>query len=61
MDVYIESLTIPHLKTAKRKIKGMSKKAIKTLLATPDISTKTGRRDLNIMQFYKTLMYFLID
>lgn len=49
MDVYIESLTIPHLKTAKRKIKGMSKKAIKALLATPNVSTKTGRRDLNIM------------
>ena len=32
-----------------KKVKGMSKKAVQALLSTPDLSTKTGRRDLALI------------
>lgn len=38
--------TIPRRKEPKRKITGMSKDAVKALMATPDASTIAGRRDL---------------
>jgi len=37
---------IPRRKTCQKKINGLSKKAVRTLLSAPDINTKTGRRDL---------------
>jgi len=37
----------------RKKIQGMSKEAVKALLETPDLSTKTGRRDLAFL----VLMY----
>ena len=40
---------IPRKKQVRKKVKGMSKKAVQTLLAAPDLSTKTGRRDLALM------------
>jgi site-specific recombinase XerD len=40
---------IPRRKTFKKKINGMSKKAMQVLLSKPDISTKTGRRDLVLL------------
>jgi site-specific recombinase XerD len=40
---------IPRKKESHRKVKGMSKKAVQTLLSVPDLSTKTGRRDLALM------------
>jgi site-specific recombinase XerD len=40
---------IERRKETRKKICGMSKKAVQTLLAVPDISTKTGRRDLALM------------
>ena len=43
--------TIPFQKTLRKKVKGMSRNAVKTLLATPDLQTKIGRRDITIMTF----------
>jgi len=40
---------IPRRKTFRKKINGMSKKAMQALLAEPDISTRTGRRDLVLL------------
>jgi len=47
--LYQEASTIPRRKSTRRNIKGMSRQAVKSLLATPDISTKTGRRDMAFM------------
>lgn len=35
----------------RKKVQGMSKEAMKALLQTPDLSTKTGRRDLAFLVF----------
>ena len=40
---------IPRRKTFRKKINGMSKKAMQVLLSEPDISTRTGRRDLVLL------------
>jgi len=40
---------IPRKKQRRNKVTGMSKKAVQTLLTVPDLSTKTGRRDLALM------------
>ena len=40
---------IPRRKTFRKKINGMSKKAMQALLSEPDISTRTGRRDLVLL------------
>jgi len=40
---------IPRRKTFRKKINGMSKKAMQVLLSKPDISTRTGRRDLVLL------------
>jgi site-specific recombinase XerD len=40
---------IPRRKTFRKKISGMSKKAMQALLAEPDLSTRTGRRDLVLL------------
>jgi len=40
---------IERRKQTGKKVTGMSKKAIDTLLSAPDLSTKTGRRDLALM------------
>ena len=40
---------IPRRREARRKINGMSKEAVQALMATPDISTTTGRRDLALI------------
>ena len=42
---------IPFQKTWRKKISGLSRNAVKTLLATPNLLTKTGRRDITIMAF----------
>ncbi len=44
-----EASQIPRRKTLRKKINGMSKKAIQTLMSVPDISAKTGRRDLVLL------------
>jgi site-specific recombinase XerD len=48
-----EASRIDRKKTFKKKVQGMSKDAVKALLAAPDTSTKTGRRDLALL----VLMY----
>lgn len=40
---------IPRRKTFRKKINGMSKKAMQVLLSEPDIFTRTGRRDLVLL------------
>jgi site-specific recombinase XerD len=44
-----EATRIPRKKELRKKIKGMSKKAVQVLLSVPDLSTKAGRRDLALM------------
>lgn len=44
-----EASRIPRKKELRKKVKGMSKKAIGALLSAPDLSTKVGRRDLALM------------
>lgn len=40
---------IPRQKVVKKKVTGMSKDAVRVLLSIPDVSTKTGRRDLVLL------------
>lgn len=44
-----DATRIPRKKEVRKKIKGMSKKAVQVLLSVPNLSTKTGRRDLSLM------------
>jgi site-specific recombinase XerD len=44
---------IKRKKVYRKKVKGMSREAVKVLLETPDLSTKTGRRDIALL----VLMY----
>ncbi len=37
---------VPRRRTCRKKVNGLSKKAVQALLSAPDITTKTGRRDL---------------
>lgn len=49
LSAYEAACTIPSMKVPKRKINGLSKKAVKQLFEMPKLSTKTGRRDLAFM------------
>jgi len=40
---------IPRMKAPKKKVQGMSKEAVKALMAGPDTTTKTGKRDLALI------------
>ena len=44
-----DATRIPRKKQVRKKVKGMSKKAVQALLQAPDLSTKAGRRDLTLM------------
>jgi site-specific recombinase XerD len=44
-----DATRIPRKKVLRKKIKGMSKKAVQVLLSVPDLSTKAGRRDQALM------------
>ncbi len=44
-----DATRIPRKKEVRKKVKGMSKKAVQVLLSVPDLSTKAGRRDLALM------------
>ncbi len=46
-----EVAQIPRQKTLRKKVKGLSKNAVKALLKVPDTSTATGRRDLTLLIF----------
>ncbi|MCG2789953.1 MAG: site-specific integrase [Actinomycetia bacterium] len=47
--LYQDATRIPRKKQVRKKVKGMSKKAVQVLLSVPDLSTKAGRRDLALM------------
>jgi len=47
--LFDDATRIQRKKEIRKKIKGMSKKAVKALLSSPDLSTKAGRRDLALM------------
>jgi len=44
-----DATRIQRKKVIRKKVKGMSKKAVQVLLSVPDLSTKAGRRDLALM------------
>jgi site-specific recombinase XerD len=44
-----DATRIPRKKEIRKKVKGMSKKAVQSLLSVPDLLTKAGRRDLALM------------
>lgn len=37
------------MKSIKKKVKGLSEKAVETIMSLPDQTTKTGKRDLVFM------------
>jgi site-specific recombinase XerD len=47
--LYQDATRILRKKQVRKKVKGMSKKAVQVLLSVPDLSTKAGRRDLTLM------------
>ena len=47
--LYHDATLIPRLKEPKTKVKGMSKNAVKALMSVPDVTNKTGRRDLALI------------
>lgn len=47
--LYQEALAIPRKKDIRKKVCGLSREAVQVLLKAPDISSKTGRRDLTVM------------
>jgi len=47
--LYEDATRIPRQKEIRKKVKGMSKKAVQVLLSVGDLSTKAGRRDLALM------------
>ena len=47
--LFEDATRIPRKKETHKKIKGMSKKAVQMLLLAPDLSTKSGQRDLALM------------
>lgn len=54
-----EASLIKRRKTQRKKVQGLSKEAVKALLAAPDVSSKTGRRDLTLLVLmYGTAMRF---
>jgi len=44
-----DATKIPRKKEVRKKVRGVSKKAVQVLLSVPDLSTKAGRRDLALM------------
>ena len=49
LHLYEDATRIPRKRQVRKKVKGMSKKAVQALLKVPDLSTKAGRRDLTLM------------
>lgn len=53
--LFQEATLIESRKSVRKKVSGMSKKAVQALLSVPDVSTKTGRRDISlIIMLYST-------
>jgi site-specific recombinase XerD len=49
LSIYQGATLIPRQKVFRKKVVGMSKNAIKSLMSVPDACTRTGRRDLVLM------------
>ncbi len=49
LSLYQCATLIPRQKTARKKVMGMSKDAVKALMSVPDVSTRTGQRYLTLM------------
>jgi site-specific recombinase XerD len=49
--LYLDILNVNRLKERKRKVKGMTETAVKTLMEEPDVQTITGYRDVVFMAF----------
>jgi site-specific recombinase XerD len=47
--LYESSTRVKRLKQASRKVSGMSREAVRTLLSVPDVNTPIGRRDIALM------------
>ena len=47
--LYLDAMEIKMKKTGKKKVKGLTRNAVKTVFAEPDQSTKTGKRDFLFM------------
>lgn len=47
--LYLDAREIPLMKTIKKKVKGLSKEAVKTIMSLPNQSSITGKRDLVFM------------
>ena len=47
--IYQCATLIPRQKVVRKKVTGMSKDAVKALMSVPDVSTKTGQRDLVLL------------
>lgn len=53
MYLYLEAKEIPKVPTVKKKVSGLSRDAVRALVASPDLLTKTGKRDITVI----VLMY----
>jgi site-specific recombinase XerD len=51
LPLYQESTAVKRLKCPKRKVEGLTRAAVAAVMAAPDASTRTGRRDLALMMF----------
>ena len=49
LSIYQCATLIPRQKVARKKVIGMSKDAVKALMSVPNVSTKTGQRDLVLL------------
>jgi len=49
LSLYQSTTLIPRQKVVRKIVTGMSKEAMKTLMSIPDVSTKTGQRDLVLL------------
>lgn len=49
LSIYQCATLIPRQKVARKKVTGMSKDAVKALMSVPNVSTKTGQRDLVLL------------
>jgi len=49
LHLYQEAAEIPRKKGVRKKVRGLTKEAVRVLFRAPDISSKTGRRDLTFM------------
>lgn len=49
LSIYQCATLIPMQKVVRKKVTGMNKDAVKVLLSIPDVSTKTGQRDLVLL------------